>query len=100
MGNAGEEGGHPAAVDGQGVARDVARQVGDQEERRLADLVGGAPALGGDEPWRVRSIISGVSGMRGVMMLPGAMALTRMSWGDHSTAMVRTRFIRPAFAAP
>ena len=43
---------------------------------------------------------SGVSGTRGVMMLPGAMALTRILSSDHSTAIVLTRLISPALAAP
>src|SRR5581483_3651345 len=38
--DAGQEGGHPAAVDRQRLARDVARKVGDEEERRPGDLVG------------------------------------------------------------
>ena len=38
--------------------------------------------------------------MRGVAMLPGATELTRMWCGANSTAMLRTRLIKPALAAP
>ncbi len=38
--------------------------------------------------------------MRGVRTAPGTTALTRMRWGHHSSAAVRTKPSRPAFAAP
>jgi hypothetical protein len=37
---------------------------------------------------------------RGVRTLPGPIALTRMPWRAHSTAMVSVIALTPAFAAP
>ena len=42
-------GGHPTAVDQQGVSGDVAGHVGEQEQHRLGDLVRGTQALEGDQ---------------------------------------------------